>query len=46
MYLGNFSNVHETPLRAGFAGLKATSCIIGGFGGDFSGLGGIGMSSP
>jgi hypothetical protein len=35
MYFGNFSKVHETPLRGGFAGLKATSYIMGGFGGDF-----------
>jgi hypothetical protein len=31
MYLGNFSNVQETPLLAGLAGLKATSYTIGGF---------------
>ena len=46
MYTGNFSNVHETPVRGGFAGLNGTSCSIGGFGGSFFGLAGIGGSSP
>jgi len=46
MYAGNFSKVQETPLLAGLAGLKATSCIIGGLGGVWGAFGGIGTSSP
>jgi hypothetical protein len=46
MYLGNFSNPQLKPLRAGLAGLKATSYSIGGFISGFIARGGIGISSP
>jgi len=46
MYSGNLSNPQLKPLRAGLAGLKATSYSIGGFISGFSLRGGIGISSP
>ena len=46
IYQGNFSNVQLQPERAGFAGLNATSCSIGGFISDFGYRAGIRTSSP